>query len=596
MDPDLNPSYSWEQRNQFFQDGYPGRTIESLTPSPCRPFPASVWAPPVNAAAQPYPSQWSVDSRAQRSVEQRLRDPQYRRPSYTSSFAPFEDEPIGLALPNDTDAAHLSRSLFTRAQNFQTGDLQFIEAQNVTLNSQSLVDGWKLLQDRTSPNALHDSDARYDPPRCDEDTRVEVINEITDWIKDRGGPLRLLCMTGAAGSGKSALQQTVAEQCGEGGILASAYFFSATDATRNTLTSVVPTIAYQLGRTSPPVKRFIKTAIEGDPLVFSKSLKAQMIALIVQPFRHLRNTGVDLRPLPHAVLIDGLDECMGEDRQSELLTAIKECLLADDLHFRIFIASRPEWAIRSALELGGKLREVAYHIQLSDQYDATGDMHRYLQRRFQNLSLQTGNSNWFTEEAIENLVRAASGQFIYVTTVYKYISERRASPAERLKMILAWTPQQGHSARPFEPLDILYTNILLAAKRAYEAVDTHYGQDFLLLFKIYYLNDYSPSPTSGCWVPGDFLATMLNLEHNNTARKVLVSDLHSLVTLEEIPRLSSSQPFTLLHLYHKSFSDFLVDKDRAKDLFVPKTRVYAHLAKCCMQHIIKCPLELDSCA
>ena len=65
----------------------------------------------------------------------------------------------------------------------------------------------------TAPNALHDSDARFDPPKCDEDTRVEVIAEITDWIEDHDGPLRLLCMTGAAGSGKSALQQTTAEIC-----------------------------------------------------------------------------------------------------------------------------------------------------------------------------------------------------------------------------------------------------------------------------------------------------------------------------------------------------------------------------------------------
>jgi hypothetical protein len=57
----------------------------------------------------------------------------------------------------------------------------------------------------TAPHALHDSKYRFDPPTCDEDTRVEVTEELMGWIQDRESPQRLLCMTGAAGSGKSAL-------------------------------------------------------------------------------------------------------------------------------------------------------------------------------------------------------------------------------------------------------------------------------------------------------------------------------------------------------------------------------------------------------
>ncbi|KAJ2929527.1 hypothetical protein H1R20_g7548, partial [Candolleomyces eurysporus] len=348
--------------------------------------------------------------------------------------------------------------------------------------------GWKLLLEKTSPNALHDSDARYDPPKCDEDTRVEVTGEIMDWIKDRGGPQRLLCMTGAAGSGKSALQQTTAEICQESGILACTFFFSASDPTRNTVKQFIPTIAYQLGRTNDTLRRWIKAAVENDPLIFSKSLRTQMSALIVVPSQQCQGLGMNLTTLPYVILIDGLDECSGEDRQAELLTAIKECLLITGLPFRISIASRPEWAIRTALEPGGHLCKVAYHIQLSDQYDASADMCRYLQRRFEDIGLRISDSHWFAQNDIDTLVGAASGQFIYVATVYKYVSERRASPAERLKAVLTWTPHAGQIARPFETLDVLYTKILSAAKKAYEAVDTHHGRDFLLLFRAHHIN------------------------------------------------------------------------------------------------------------
>ncbi|RXW17734.1 hypothetical protein EST38_g8120 [Candolleomyces aberdarensis] len=310
---------------------------------------------------------------------------------------------------------------------------------------------------------------------------------------------------------------------------------------------------------------------------------------VVEPSQRCEGTGTDLTTLPYVILIDGLDECTGEDRQAELLTAVKEGLLVNGLPFRIFIASRPEWAIRTALEPGGHLRNVAYHIQLSDNYDASSDMRRYLQRRFEDIGLRIGNSHWFTEDNIETLVTAASGQFVYVATVFKYISERRASPAGRLKIVLDWTPHEGQKARPFECLDRLYANILLAAKNAYEAVDTHSGHDFLLLFNAHHLNAIGIPTSSTSWLKlsADSFSVMLGLEAG--AQDNLVTDLRSLVTLEMDMRQSSS-----LRMYHKSFSDFLEEESRAKDLFVPKSRIYTHLAMCCLQNIVKCPLDFDS--
>jgi hypothetical protein len=450
--------------------------------------------------------------------------------------------------------------------------------------------GWELLLKKTAPNALHNSSARYDAPKCDEDTRVEVTSEIMGCIEDRDSPQpRLLCMTGAAGSGKSALQQTVSIKCNKCNIPAASFFFSATDPSRNTVEAVIPTIAYQLGRRNPLLKHQIKNAVEDEPLIFSQSLEAQMVGLIVEPLGHLKDMGFSICSPPYAILIDGLDECNGEDRQAELLTAIRRCLLADDLPFRIFIASRPEWAIRTALEAGGHLYKVAYHIQLSDQYDASADMVRYLRRRFEGIGLHIGDPQWFTEDNIKTLVAAASGQFIYVATVYKYISERRASPMQRLMIVLTWTPHEAQIARPFQALDVLYTNILLAAKKAYEAVDTHSGRDFLMLVKAHHINTRHDT-TYG--VTRDYTADFFS-EHwlglEARAEESLISDLHSLVALERDSRGNSR-----LRLYHKSFSDFLDEESRAKDLFVSNARVYMHIAKYFMRCIIECQLDSDS--
>ncbi|KAJ2921767.1 hypothetical protein H1R20_g15325, partial [Candolleomyces eurysporus] len=466
-------------------------------------------------------------------------------------------------------------------------DVHYVDASQVNVHPGSGI-GWELLLENTAPNALHDSDARYDAPKCDEDTRVEVTGEIMDWMMDRDGPQRMLCMTGAAGSGKSALQQTTAEKCLKNGILGFTFFFSASDPTRNTVKPVIPTFAYQLGRTNNTLRQCIKAAVEDDPLIFDKSLRTQMSTLIAGPLQRCKSIGMDLTTLSYAILIDGLDECIGEDRQSELLIAVKERLLVNGLPFCVFIASRPEWAIRTALEPGGHLCKVAYHIQLSDQYDASADMRRYLWRRFEDIGLRINDSKWFRENDIKTLVRAASGQFIYVATVYKYISERRASPMERLKIVLTWTPHEEQATRPFEALDRLYTNILLAAKNAYEAVDSHHGRDFLLLFRVHHMgvtgfNSYTIMRHPAA----DLLSVLLCLEAR--AEETLISDLRSLVALR-----TDHGGSLRLRMYHKSLSDFLQEPSRAKDLFVPEDRVYAHLAKSSMRHIVECPLDFES--
>ncbi|RXW12098.1 hypothetical protein EST38_g13756 [Candolleomyces aberdarensis] len=407
-------------------------------------------------------------------------------------------------------------SMLSNAQNVKMDHVSFHSSQHVqhVHNAQDgRKEGWKMLMENVASNALHDSRARFDAPKCDEDTRVEVTKELMDWIQDCEAPQRLLCMTGAAGAGKSALQQTIAGKCSKSNILGSAFFFSAGDPTRNDLTHIVPTIACQLGLRNPALRDAIGNAIEEDPLIFEKTIGIQIDTLIVAPFQHASASGgLDSSTFPHAILIDGLDECSGEENQTELLSAIKDCLLDNNLPFRIFIASRPEWAIRTALDSNpeGYLYQHAYHIKLSDI--------RSRDRRAQ-------SPLWPTKEEIEKLVAAASGQFVYAATVVKYVSERRGSPVDRLRAIIDWTPEGGQQTRPLELLDILYRNILSTAKELYEAVDTNRGRDFLQLVRAHQINTESRIAAIQASVRS--FDEIISLEEGG--HQVLFSDLHSLV-------------------------------------------------------------------
>ncbi|RXW11797.1 hypothetical protein EST38_g14058 [Candolleomyces aberdarensis] len=473
------------------------------------------------------------------------------------------------------------------------GNIQIDSSQHVhNSNAQERsIAGWKMLLKNIAPNTFYNSAARFDPPKCDEDTRVEVTSEIMDWISDRDSPQRLLCMTGAAGAGKSALQQTIAERCADSGTLGCAIFFSSHDPTRNTLSRIIPTIAYQLGKHDYRLRDLIGEAVEEDPPIFTRTIKTQMNTLVVGPFQRLQaNVGFDPGSFPHAVLIDGIDECGGEERQAELLSTIKHCLLDNDLPFRIFIASRPEWAIRSALnsETEGYLHPLAYHIQLSDKYDATDDIRRYLWWRLQGIGRRSHDprarsNSWPSVEDIEKLTIAASGQFVYAATIVKYVSERHSSPVDRLQTVVDWTPEKGRLARPFEALDALYAGILSAAKEQYEAVDTHRGRNFLLLLRAHQIN--SDRRVGTRWDAHDF-DEILDLERN--AHEILVSDLHSLVVFHQ---QIDSPVFAMMRFYHRSFSEFLDNETRSGKLFIAGIQVQAYVLETVVQGINRFSLE-----
>ncbi|KAJ2928129.1 hypothetical protein H1R20_g8971, partial [Candolleomyces eurysporus] len=484
-----------------------------------------------------------------------------------------------------------SMSMLSNAQNFKMEHVSFHSSQHVHHvhdTQDGRKEGWKMLLENIASNALHDSRARFDAPKCDQDTRVEVTKELMEWIQDCEAPQRLLCMTGAAGGGKSALQQTIAEGCSGSSTLASAFFFSAGDPTRNNLSCVVPTIACQLGLHNPALRDAIGKVIEDNPLIFEKKIEIQMDMLVVAPFKRLCASGeLDRNTFPHAILIDGLDECSGEENQAELLSTIKHCLLDNDLPFRIFIASRPEWAIRSALysEPEGYLYRLAYHIKLSDKYDATADIRRYLWRRLQDIGRRShdrrAQSLWPTKEDIEKLVAAASGQFVHAATVVKYVSERRGSPVDRLRAIIDWTPEGGQQTRPLELLDILYRNILSTAKELYDAVDTNRGRDFLLLLRAHQMNaDHRIGGTQGSIRSFD---EIISLEEGG--HQVLFSDLHSLVFVRQDPKYTKLREE--MHFYHRSFSEFLDSEFRAQHLFVSETRVRQYVVESCLRKLLQ---------
>ncbi|KAF5336083.1 hypothetical protein D9611_006232 [Ephemerocybe angulata] len=567
----LNPGmclWFWRRKK------WPQITVElpeesSITKNPGSPIPLSTRAS--GSAIEVCPSgQPSLRTQA-------LGSTQTLAPRVDSASQVSQDRASSVASSNPP---HLSptpqeQGFFNNARNVSVGHFSYINAEGQLRQGST---GWEQLVKETSVNALHNSAARFDPPKCDEDTRVELIREITTWIEDRNSPTQLLCMTGAAGSGKSALQQTIAEDCEAKGILAASFFFNVGDTTRNNVSGLIPTIAYQLGKRNDALRRMMGIVVEDDTLIFKQTLKTQIERLILDPVARLlsaKSVG-----LPYAILIDGLDECNEVDGQRELLHAIHDSFLQRQSPFRIILTSRPEQAILRALapgELlcGGKV----YLIRLSDDYDATSDIRLTVRRNLERIGRQQRWQHaWFTEEDVESIVKAASGQYIYAATAIRYISEPRRLPVESLQAIRSIQSGKPHDGNnPLAPLDSLYTLILTAAREAYEGIDTNMKRDFLLILRVYLtINTIN-----------------LNLDINRQDRLLglgegafessISCDVRSLLTTHSPG--SHGAETTQIKVYHRSFLDFLNAPERAGALYIPKIQCAEYITESCLRRI-----------
>ncbi|KDQ19511.1 hypothetical protein BOTBODRAFT_102889, partial [Botryobasidium botryosum FD-172 SS1] len=129
--------------------------------------------------------------------------------------------------------------------------------------------------------------ASWDPESgCLSDTREVLLEEIMNWIRgtSASGDAEILCLTGVAGSGKSAIAHTVAQRCHKEGILASSFFFNREFEERNRPDKLLSTIARDLAR-YPGICSQLSSALEADPSLATASLSRQFTSLIAEPCR-----------------------------------------------------------------------------------------------------------------------------------------------------------------------------------------------------------------------------------------------------------------------------------------------------------------------
>ena len=419
---------------------------------------------------------------------------------------------------------------------------------------------------------MHDSKERYDAPKCHKDTRKAVIKDITSWVLDDSKSPSILWISAPAGSGKSAILQSIAEHFQDSGELAASFFFSRTAAQRQTEAHLIATIAAQLAVSIPATKLFINQAVLDDSSIFDKTLDVQMKRLVIQPLICASLQEGRSSKWPSLLVIDGLDECSDGKVQAAVVRMLKNALLQlkhslPSLY--LLISSRPEPAICEGFE---DQLNITHHLVLDASYDPDRDIELFLKSSFSDIhrrrqtrfpSMLSLPLPWPPEDVISFLVKKSSGQFIFAATVIRFIDEDRKIPTAQLKLVLDMCESLDASrpeTNPFALLDELYAHVLRSCDQIVTVL--------ALLGKIFFLDNHAPTP--------DLLESLVGTNFEDIT--LLFWDLHSLI---HVP-VTSAEP---VRFYHASFRDYLVDAHRSKDLHIDEHPVQSFFLKLCMQHL-----------
>ncbi|PPQ81148.1 hypothetical protein CVT25_015200 [Psilocybe cyanescens] len=402
----------------------------------------------------------------------------------------------------------------------------------------STIDVFESLRKHVAHGAFHDSGERFDPPKCHPNTRVTIIKRIMDWTSGLNEDTRDALVTwlyGAAGAGKSSIAQTIAEILHGQHFFLASFFFSRNDPQRGVAKLLVTTLAYQLMAKLPQVFRErVALTLEQDPLIVTRSLEAQFVALVLEPLLELLRSGFSTSN--HiVVIIDGFDECDDPKVQAIIIDLSFRLLHSRDLPLKILIASRPEMDISSSFSKNPF--STLARIALDDDYQSEEDIRHFIADKFNEIKtwhrlrayIQDG---WPPKDSLDTLVRKSSGQFIYASTVMKYVASPRHRPTHRLEIVLGIHPPNAGDS-PFAELDALYRHILMGV------------EDIDLILKIIGFVVLHPLNVSHSEVT--FVEAFLSLAPGDVP--LLMQDLGSLISVENIPSHSGSGEVLIFAFY-----------------------------------------------
>ncbi|KAI9901005.1 hypothetical protein N3K66_005267 [Trichothecium roseum] len=416
------------------------------------------------------------------------------------------------------------------------------------------------------PDLPHVPDAEFDAElqriskgQCLENTRVEVLKSIRRWIKSSPRQVVVGLLVGRAGSGKSAIARTVAQELSSDQCLGASFFFTRSQTKYGDAFDFVSSVAYQLAKHRPRLAALVRNAIENDPDLreSSKSSRVQWQKLVVIPLMSVDTTTV--------ILIDGLDEAK---QPSEILSLLQQ-LESIKAPVTVFVTSRREIGIDNVVH---NWQREPREFDLDSEF-MFSDTHRDITHFVEQDLGFMNKSGPLTSLSVEKgdfraLADKANGLFVYAALACRYIrgsGNQSTTPKQRLKQVI--------DAHHFKDLDALYGGILSEATAGPDEQEVD-RQLRHILGLVLTLRTPLPESVFHLFCPEDMNAELVSYRLNS---------LHSVLVIRNDP----NQP---VQVFHESFRSFLVE-----NFGVDLKRAHRNIFSRCMKIMPK-TLQMDICS
>lgn len=368
-------------------------------------------------------------------------------------------------------------------------------------------------------------------------------------------------MYGFAGTGKTALAQTIADFAEESHILGATFSFSRTSR-QNDPAHLFPSIAYQLATRNSAYRYLLAAQIGADPDLPQKDMSTHFKKLIVEPLSVLRFSKKVL------IIIDGLDECRGYSKQCQIINLISGAASSPvPLPISWMVCSRPMahimatfsdtdftidcWRLEIRIDDSEARRDIELIFQ--DEFKAMMEKHSIVPKE---------GKSWPTAEDEKKMIDAASELPVYAHTAVKFIDDPDvADPESRLQAVISFIDDcSGKSpmTKPLYYLDKLYERIL----------DGVHHRSLHQALQLLRTSDLYPS------IPILQLANLFSLSLNQFY--AVMGQLRSVV---DIPQ--PDEAFRDVLRFHVSFIEFLEDPARSGVLAFDDRLIHLEFAKVC---------------
>ena len=396
---------------------------------------------------------------------------------------------------------------------------------------------------------------------CTRGTRKRLLKEIIAWAEESSTGT-IYWLFGPAGSGKSTIAYTIARRFElvttddttvlGGNFMSSRLFEETRSATR-----IVRTIVYQLALKCKPFADALTHSGKFDTI--NRSPHDQLEGLLIEPWQASESARLANSltcPPQYLIVIDALDEIDGTGGSEflrDLLSVINENRLKG---LKFFATSRPDPTIVSHVDGFGDKQ--LYRLEEVPVEEAEGDIKVFL-----SASLPTAGL-----EIIGKVVTLADGLFIYAATILKYLDGCR--PNEKVELLIELLSKLT-SANPrisgAEPslLDGLYHQVL---KDVFDKIQLAIQPRRLQLLHTFL-----------CTVERTSTSTVANLctSTNTISYEEGADDI-----LKALHAVLYSKNGQVLW-YHKSFPDFLFDRDRSEEFWCDQVEHHQRLAGSCFR-------------